>query len=74
MPGRPRESAKPKDRQLIIRIESELAEAAHRKALQHGGLSAVVRALLRLWVEKNIVTPEEIARANERAPRRSKDD
>ena len=65
--------AKPKDKKLIIRIESDLAETAQRKALQHGGLSAVVRALIRLWVEKDIVSAEEIARANERAKRKDKD-
>jgi hypothetical protein len=63
-------STKPKDKKLIIRIETDLAETAQRKALRHGGLSAVVRALIRLWVEKDIVTAEEIARANERASKR----
>lgn len=67
--GRP-----PKKDTLLVRLDPELAEKVREKAGRSGGTSAVIRALLRRWLEQDLVTPDDIlaetARAQERRPRR----
>lgn len=72
MPPRKRREEPPfKAKKIEIRVDSELAKRAQQKALRYGGLSAVVRALLRQWVERDAITltEDDIARENERAPK-----
>ena len=59
-----------KTRRVVFMIDEELTIRAIRKSRQFGSLAAVVRALLRAWVEGRItLTPDSIARENERALR-----
>lgn len=59
-----------KDDSIRIRLDADLAAKAKKKALRYGGLSAVVRAFLRAWVERGAMfTEDDIARENERAPK-----
>jgi len=59
-----------KNQRLDMLIDEELAARAIRKSRQFGSLAAVVRALLRAWVEGQIILhPDAIARENERAKR-----
>jgi Arc/MetJ family transcription regulator len=48
MPDKP--IAPPKEVKLQVRIDDDLYQAAMQKAEGLGGLSAVVRALIRAWV------------------------
>jgi len=67
----PEEEKPPKEEKLQIRIDVELARRARKKALRYGGLSAVVRALLRAWLERDdLIAWDAIARENERASKR----
>ena len=60
-----------KSQRLDMLIDEELAVRAIRKSRQFGSLAAVVRALLRAWVEGHIVLhPDAIGRENERAKRK----
>ena len=59
-----------KDEAIKIRLDADLAAKAKKKALRYGGLSAVIRAFLRAWVERGgMVSEDDIARENERAPK-----
>jgi hypothetical protein len=51
LPATDKPAVKPKEIKLQVRIGEELYEAAMEKAERLGGVSAVVRALLRQWVE-----------------------
>jgi Arc/MetJ-type ribon-helix-helix transcriptional regulator len=66
----------PKEVKLQIRLDAELADRVAAKARRYGGASAVVRALLRRWVEQDIVTVDdvlaEVNRAQQRRPRRKR--
>jgi hypothetical protein len=62
-----------KDEEIKVRIDSALASQAKQKATRYGGLSAVVRALLRAWVERDIIGWDDIAVENLRAAKRKKD-
>jgi Arc/MetJ-type ribon-helix-helix transcriptional regulator len=61
-----------KDEEIKVKLDSELAAQAKQKALRYGGLSAVVRALLRAWVERDIIEWDDIAVENLRAAKRKK--
>jgi len=68
-PGAP----KRKDERLEIRIDSELAERAKRKAEERGwSLGSVMRALLNLWTDEDVISPEDVGRQIKRAKKRSK--
>ncbi len=69
MPETDPESAPPKEFKLQIRMDDDLARQAMKKALRYGGLSAVVRALIRRWVEDDIISDDDIIRENIRAPK-----
>ena len=68
----PREAPPGKEEQIKVRLDSDLVARAKQKALRYGGLSAVVRALLRAWVERDIITWDDIAVENLRAAKRKK--
>ena len=62
-----------KDERLDVRLDPELARLVKQKAKSRGwALGAVVRSLLRLWVDEDIVSAEDVGRETERAPRRGK--
>jgi Arc/MetJ family transcription regulator len=54
------DSQGPKDELLQVRIDADLLAEVQKKAERFGGASAVVRALLRRWVEEDIVTAEQV--------------
>ena len=60
-----------KDNELKIRIDAEMARQAKFKAAAYGGLSVVIRALLRAWLDSGRVTltAEDILREHNRAPK-----
>ena len=60
-----------KDKHLDVRIDADLYEKAKERARPFGGLSAVIRAMLRLFAqgERNFDI-EDVARENERAPKK----
>ena len=68
----PREAPPGKGEEIKIRIDSALVAQAKQKALRYGGLSAVVRALLRAWVERDIIEWDDIAVENLRAAKRKR--
>ncbi len=68
----PRELPLGKGEEIKVRLDSELAAQAKLKALRFGGLSPVVRALLRAWVERDIIGWDDIAPENLRAVKRKK--
>ena len=68
-PPEPEEPPKHKDAKFELRLDPELKKAALIKARKHGGLSAVLRALLRLWMDEQI-DPELIGQEHRRAPKR----
>ena len=62
-----------KDEKIEVRIDPELAKQAREKAEAHGwSLSSVIRALLALWVEEDVVHSKEVGKQNTRAPRSKK--
>jgi hypothetical protein len=53
-----------------IRLDADLADKAIDKAAPMGGLSAVVRAMLRRWVESGIeIAQDDVVRELIHAPR-----
>ncbi len=65
----------PKQAVIQIRLDDDLARAVAEKAAQYGGMSPVIRALLRRWVKEDLIGPEDIVRefASARRGRRPKD-
>jgi hypothetical protein len=62
-----------KDEMLKARIDPELHEQAQKKAKDMGwSLGSVVRALLRLWVQEDVVSSKDIGEEAGRAPKQSK--
>ena len=63
----------PKEDTLLVRLDPEMAAKVRHKARRYGGASAVIRALLRRWLEQDIVTAADVLaetqRAQERRPR-----
>jgi hypothetical protein len=60
---------------IQLRLDAELAQKVVKKASQYGGMSVVIRALLRRWVEDDILSAEDIVRevGSARRGRRPKD-
>jgi hypothetical protein len=49
-----------KEDTILVRLDTELAEQVRLKASRMGGAPAVIRALLRRWVEEDIVSAEQV--------------
>jgi len=68
-PPKPDKPVKHKAGELKIRTDMETIKAARTKAKKMGwSLSSVVRALLRLWVQEDVISAEDVGEASERAP------
>ena len=68
----PRKQApKHKDERIEVRVDPDLKRRALKKAKKYGGLGAVLRALLRLWLDGSI-DPDLIKPEKRRAPKRKK--
>jgi hypothetical protein len=50
-PKTPAARPAPREQRINLRIDFDLYQAAYQKALQYGGLSAVIRAMLRKFVK-----------------------
>jgi hypothetical protein len=62
-----------KQENIEFRVDSDLAQKAREKAASRGWtLSSVLRALVGLWVEEDVIHAEDVAKANKRAPRTGK--
>ena len=62
-----------KDTKVEARIPEELRDRVEKKARSRGwSLASVIRALLELWAEEDLVSPDQIGDANDRAPRSRK--
>jgi hypothetical protein len=60
-PPKPAQNVSKRGRQLNLRIDDDLFDAAAGQAQQHGGLSLVIRVLLRKYVAGQVkVTPAEV--------------
>jgi hypothetical protein len=71
MPKAARTVPPPKQAVFQIRLDAALVEKAQDKAQPLGGLSAVIRAMLRRWVESGgVITDDEILQELIAAPRR----
>lgn len=69
-PPEPTPTPKRKEERMELRLDPDLAERARQKAQQRGWtLSAVMRALLALWVDEDVIAPEEVGRYADRAPK-----
>ena len=72
-PPEPKRPARRKSERVEIRLDDELAQAAKEKAEAHGwSLSSVIRALLGLWAEEDVISPDDVGRHMKRAPRKKK--
>lgn len=59
-----------KENRVEVRFDPELGERARQKAESRGWtLSAVIRALVNLWVDEDIVDPTDVGTAAKRASR-----
>ena len=58
----------------FVRIRlARLRDRVEKKARSRGwSLASVIRALLELWAEEDLVSPDQIGDANDRAPRSRK--
>ena len=74
-PPEPDRPAKRKSERIEIRLDDDLAEIARKKAESSGwSLSSVIRALLGLWAEENVIAPEDVGRHMKRVkPKKPKD-
>lgn len=70
----PPSAPKKKDKMFPVRMDEDLYLAASRRAKRFGGLAAVIRALLKLFVQGELdsplqtMTPEERRRPPRRQP------
>jgi hypothetical protein len=63
-----------RDERINLRVSADLYRAAYQKALRYGGLSAVIRAMLRKFVEGTInFDLEALDDENRRAPKGSRE-
>ncbi len=68
-PAAPRSA--PREERINLRVDADLYRAAYEKALQYGGLSAVIRAMLRKFVKGKInFDLDDLADENRRAQKR----
>jgi hypothetical protein len=59
-----------KDDVVRARIDPELHRQAKEKAENYGwSLGSVIRALLRLWVQEDVVKSNDVGEESERAPK-----
>ena len=59
-----------REERINLRVSVELYRAAYEKALQYGGLSAVIRAMLRKFIKGAVnFDMEDLADENRRAPK-----
>lgn len=59
----------PKEDRIEIRVDRELAEKARQKASKRGwSLSGVMRGLLALWAEEDVIDARDVGAASTRAP------
>jgi hypothetical protein len=71
MPKRSKTVPEHKQAVLQIRLDPVLAKEAAEKAQPLGGLSAVIRAMLRRWVESGgVITDNDVLQELVAAPRR----
>ena len=62
-----------KEEKIEVRVDADLAEKAREKAESRGwSLSSVVRALLALWVDEDVIAPSDVGTAAKRASRSKK--
>ncbi len=62
-----------KEDRIEIRVERELAEKARKKAADRGwSLSAVMRGLLTLWADEDVIDARDVGAASTRAPYKRK--
>jgi len=67
------EDVSAKDEELKFRVDPELRRQAEEKANTHGwSLSSVMRALLRLWVQEDVVSAADVGAEKKRTPRKSR--
>lgn len=63
----------PKEDRIEIRVERELAEKARAKAAGRGwSLSAVMRGLLTLWADEDVIDASDVGAASAKAPYKRK--
>lgn len=62
-----------KTRKVEVRIDEDLAQQVEAKAESRGwSLASVMRALLELWVQEDVIDPKDVGKAAKRAPRSKK--
>jgi hypothetical protein len=62
-----------KEERVEVRFDPELARRARAKAESRGwSISSVIRALVGMWVDEDIVDPTDVGSAAKRAPRTKK--
>lgn len=70
-PPPPPEAPKRKDERMEIRIDAELAARARQKAEARGWtLGSVMRALLSLWTDEDVVSAEDVGQQIKRVKKR----
>ena len=63
------EPPKDKEAELNVRLDPELKQKLQDKARSRGWtLGAVARALFRLWLEEDLISPEDVGEEQKRAP------
>ena len=73
MPSAPRQPPKKKDERIEIRVDPELANRAREKAESRGWtLASVLRSLLELWVDEDVIDPKDVGRSSARAKKSKK--
>ncbi len=76
MPAKEKAPQRPaaREERINLRVGADLYRAAYEKALQYGGLSAVIRAMLRKFVKGSVnFDMEDLADENRRAQKASRD-
>ena len=61
---------KKKTKKVLVPLDEDLERRAKEKARSHGwSLTSVIRALLGLWVDENVIDPSDVGRAAQSAKR-----
>jgi len=77
MPDDKPKSPKRKEERIELRVDPELAERARQKAEKYGwSISSVIRALLSLWTDEDVISSQDVGRHAKRAkkPRKKKEE
>ncbi len=62
-----------KEERFEVRLPRSLKRKAEEKAEKRGWtLASIVRSLLELWVDEDVVAPEDVGKAAKRAKRKKK--